>query len=258
MKKLNTLILILFITININAQNDSIITIVEYQTSLKLGLPSQNISQLYFNKNQSCFIEGKYHVTNMPIDVKIKNDEKNEKKEKKYFVDLSKKQLYKEELFNNDLYLIKEKLPKIKWDLSFKETDSILGFLCNKAKGHFRGRTYSVWYTSGIPVRFGPWKLQGLPGLILKISDDLGQVEFTAISLQYKNKEEYSNIFELSSNHFKTISLEESVSLKDKEEEEELKKIMASMPRDSRVGNMKINKDRTSKIEMKYEWEQEN
>jgi len=33
---------------------------------------------------------------------------------------------------------------------------------------------------------------------------------------------------------------------------------MASMPRDSRVGNMKINKDRTSKIEMKYEWEQEN
>lgn len=255
MKILNTLILVLFITLNINAQDESAIAIVEYQTNLKLGLSSQNISKLYFDKNQSCFIEGEYKITNMPNDVKIKNDRTKEKNKIKYFVYLNKKQLIKEESFNNKLYRIKEELPKIEWDLSFKETNSILGFMCNQARGYFRGRTYTVWYASDIPVRFGPWKFQGLPGLILKISDNFEQVEFTAISLQYKDKEQYSNIFELSSNHFKTLSLKEYVSFKDKEEEGELKKIMASMPRDSRVGDLKINKDRKSKIEMKYEWE---
>lgn len=244
----------LFITINITAQKESTIVIVEYQTDLKLGLPTTNTSKLYFNKNQSCFIEGQYHITNMPKDVKVQNANRKENKIK-YYVDLTKKKLYKEDLVANELYLIKEILPKIDWELSFKEKDSILGFSCHKAKGNFRGRTYTAWYSPDIPVHFGPWKLQGLPGLILKVSDDLDQVDFSAISLVYKKDEEYSNVLELSSNYFKTIDLEEYVSLIDKNEEEELKKIMASMPRDSKVGNIKMNKERTSKIEMKYEWE---
>jgi GLPGLI family protein len=39
---------------------------------------------------------------------------------------------------------------------------------CSHATGKFRGREYDVWYTPDIPIPSGPFKLGGLPGLILE------------------------------------------------------------------------------------------
>ena len=35
------------------------------------------------------------------------------------------------------------------------------------ATTHFRGRDWKVWFSEEIPLPLGPWKLGGLPGLIL-------------------------------------------------------------------------------------------
>ncbi|RQE01044.1 GLPGLI family protein, partial [Prevotella intermedia] len=43
-----------------------------------------------------------------------------------------------------------------------------LGMECKKATTNFRGRYWEVWYTEDIPISQGPWKLCGLPGMILK------------------------------------------------------------------------------------------
>lgn len=72
----------------------------------------------------------------------------------------------------------------IKWNTqSSKENKTILGYKCKLATADFRGRKYAVWYTLDIPVPIGPWKLGGLPGLILKADVDDGAFLFEATSI---------------------------------------------------------------------------
>ena len=54
------------------------------------------------------------------------------------------------------------------------ETDSLLGYICQKASMDFKGRHYLAWYCPDIAVNAGPYKFDGLPGLILKIEDTAG------------------------------------------------------------------------------------
>ena len=62
-------------------------------------------------------------------------------------------------------------------------SDSVCGYLCQKANGEFRGKTWNVLYTEDIPTAAGPWKLQGLPGLIVYAADDEGIHTFKLIGI---------------------------------------------------------------------------
>lgn len=76
------------------------------------------------------------------------------------------------------MYLITEDLPVIKWEI-IDESKEIEGFIAQKAITHFKGRDYIAWFTSDIPFQFGPWKLHGLPGLILEAYDKKNEIIFT-------------------------------------------------------------------------------
>jgi len=56
------------------------------------------------------------------------------------------------------------------WEV-LPETTTILNYPCNKATARFKGRDWTVWFTTAIPRSEGPWKLCGLPGLILRAED---------------------------------------------------------------------------------------
>lgn len=84
----------------------------------------------------------------------------------------------------NAEYRYSEPLPVFKWDTKFSETQTILGFICQKATADFRGRKWTVWYTTEIPVNHGPWKFSGLPGMILKAYDNDHFFEFTAVGIE--------------------------------------------------------------------------
>ena len=68
-------------------------------------------------------------------------------------------------------FLCEEKEEMPEWTL-LPDTTTLLSYSCQKAICHFKGRNYTVWYTLEIPVSEGPWKLFGLPGLIIKAEDD--------------------------------------------------------------------------------------
>ena len=63
-------------------------------------------------------------------------------------------------------------------------TREVLGYTCQQATANFRGRLWTAWFATDIPVSDGPWKLGGLPGLILEAYDEGQQHVFTAVGLE--------------------------------------------------------------------------
>lgn len=78
-----------------------------------------------------------------------------------------------------------EPLPQIKWELS-SEKKTILGYSCQLATCRFRGRNYSAWFTLALPLSAGPWKFSSLPGLILEVYNDTGEVKYTADEILHR------------------------------------------------------------------------
>lgn len=72
----------------------------------------------------------------------------------------------------------------IDWKIKnkFKTIDK---YKCQKAVGDFRGRTYTAWFTEEIPLSYGPWKLFGLPGLIIEVKDKSGEFQIKMVSIKY-------------------------------------------------------------------------
>ncbi|WP_407485527.1 GLPGLI family protein [Elizabethkingia miricola] len=70
-------------------------------------------------------------------------------------------------------YKIKEER-SLKWEI-LQEKSVYEGYNIQKASTVFAGRKWTAWFTNEIPISDGPYKFQGLPGLILKISDDKQQ-----------------------------------------------------------------------------------
>ncbi len=85
------------------------------------------------------------------------------------------KLITKERLLNN--YLIEEDAPKISWKIT-KDTASFSGVHCQKATTYFKGRNWIAWYAPDMPFQSGPWKLNGLPGLIIEAYDEKKEVQF--------------------------------------------------------------------------------
>lgn len=77
-----------------------------------------------------------------------------------------------------------EDIPTQEWSINTDSVETIMGMECNLATTKFRGREWKVWFTEEIPVSLGPWKLGGLPGLILKAVADDDFIKFTAVSIR--------------------------------------------------------------------------
>ena len=75
------------------------------------------------------------------------------------------------------LYYYDDIYPAIDWKIidAIKE---IGGIKCTQAIGNYKGRTYEAWFTTELGIEGAPWKLSGLPGLVLEAYDLKMQVQF--------------------------------------------------------------------------------
>ena len=64
-----------------------------------------------------------------------------------------------------------EETSDIAWTLT-NDTLTVSGYLCQQATATFRGVEWHAWYTDEIPSSAGPWRLHGLPGLIVKAENE--------------------------------------------------------------------------------------
>lgn len=93
------------------------------------------------------------------------------------YKDREKEQLVFTDKIFMDMFRYEEKLEAQDWEI-LGETREIQGYECQKAVCSFRGRDYTAWFTTEIPINEGPWKFGGLPGLIMAVADNEGHYSF--------------------------------------------------------------------------------
>lgn len=55
---------------------------------------------------------------------------------------------------------------------------------CQEAKLSLNGRKYIIWFTPEVPVNFGPYKINGLPGLVMEVIEETNKVKIAFKSLK--------------------------------------------------------------------------
>ncbi len=155
------------------------------------GISFTSTWKLYFDSNTSMYIKSKetnpIHkpkeeirgATTIRTEIKILKS----KKPSFYFSDLNKKELVFRETVSQELYTIKDSIETIPWKLH-DEFKKVGIYQCQKATAPFRGREYTVWFTTEVPISYGPWKLRGLPGLIVEATDKTNKYKYEIAKIE--------------------------------------------------------------------------
>jgi len=100
------------------------------------------------------------------------------------YADVEQGKTVERDFISKRTFVVTDTLRTIDWTL-LDETRDIGGMKCQKAKATVYGREYEAWFSKGIPLSYGPWKLQGLPGLILEARSTDGEINFELKEVQY-------------------------------------------------------------------------
>ncbi len=82
----------------------------------------------------------------------------------------------------SDTFKFEENLDIFHWNLT-DDTAINCGYKTQKATCYFGGRSWSAWFSPDLPYNDGPYKFNGLPGLIVKVYDNRNHYVFNLLSI---------------------------------------------------------------------------
>ena len=97
----------------------------------------------------------------------------------KYYHNPHKKIQIRQTEFMTRLFREELDMEKIKWKMGAASKE-ILGYTCMQAETDLDGKKILAWFTPDIPISAGPERYYGLPGLILEVNINQGQVVWLA------------------------------------------------------------------------------
>ena len=228
MKALVKLLLLLLPLIVVAQQNN----LVEYQFIKKDGFNEIQKEYLVFNDSDLYYINIKNDENLIFEDPKL---DKTKINFEPIYIDLKRDTLYQNRLGIKEKnsskvawFILAEEKPKLVWEIT-KESKKILGYTTYKATTKFRGRNYTAWFTPDLSYNYGPWKLNGLPGLILKADTDLFSYEAKRIVLNSDKINAFSEWSNLK-NRKNKLSIKEIIEIENNWLEYNRANIYASFP----------------------------
>jgi len=139
----------------------------------------------------------------------------------------NKAEFISRDIIKDQPFIVTEKLPEFKWKIQKDGGREIGGYQCQMAVTEFRGRVYEAWFTTALPLDSGPWKLSGLPGLILEANDREGIIQFIFAGLRLVRDEDIE--WNIPPRHGIKIRFDDFFKMRSRKDEEFFKKI-ASYP----------------------------
>jgi GLPGLI family protein len=104
--------------------------------------------------------------------------------------------------------VIKSELQSPVWEIVSDSVQTIEGYQCFLAKGDLCGWQVEAWFTPEVPVTCGPWRLWGLPGLIVNAKSSDGYFDFQMLSLKKTDKTPEKPEYEkaIAKNEYKSVT----------------------------------------------------
>lgn len=261
MRKLKMSVLVLFFSFHVFSQKiNNKGLVVEYKVFYNTEHPVVRNAKLVIKNdfNESIFLIEPFH--NKKKNAEFKGEQKIEYTVGEnillfnYFNDAKQELLSKEQILFNT-YIIKEEIPEMNWVLENEEKQIGNKFL-KKATTIFRGRKYSAWYCPDYPLKFGPWKFNGLPGIIFEIFDETNRYHWELTSI--KSNKDFLDFFNLIQKSKKgdTISIRKYSEIRYNLDLSS--RIISKMPRDIKIISSKTERPSRNGIEILFEWEEKN
>lgn len=187
----------------INSKENTEIKNYKYPLKDKLNKLNASIEEkaksleinLLFDKNKSVFFSKNKIFSNKKDEISFKIAKITHKVNTIYFYQKGAKKYFEEIEFSGEKFLVEKENVLSSWNL-LNEKEIIGSFSCYKAtriinyknsKNQLRKKQQTVWYSTDIPVPFGPKNFLGFPGLVLKVLDGSLIYQANAIILNQKS-----------------------------------------------------------------------
>ena len=103
----------------------------------------------------------------------------------KTYIDLQNKKVIEQKEFMSRIFLIESELEANKWKMTGRQKE-ILEYACQEASTMVEGKEVLAWFTPRIPVAAGPGRYSNLPGLVLALEMNEGDLRLNAINVELK------------------------------------------------------------------------